>query len=103
DVHAEAVLLEHTTSDDVADKLEPSMAYPAYCPHGGAIKIDLIDMQVDHNFTISVAEAGAEVVIPRIVDQEQLRQYYMNQHLNIGDRISVTDIDTSIDLITLTD
>ncbi|WP_245696538.1 metal-dependent transcriptional regulator [Lacicoccus qingdaonensis] len=102
DVHAEAELLEHTTSDDVADKLESYLGYPEYCPHGGAIKIDLMDMQEDYTFTISEAKAGTEVVISRIVDEEKLLKYFKNQHLNIGDRITVTDIDSSIDLITLT-
>lgn len=103
DVHAEAELLEHTTSDDVADKLESYLDYPEYCPHGGAIKINLMDMQENHTVTISEAEVGSEVVISRIVDEEKLLKYFKNQHLNIGDRITVTDIDISIDLITLKD
>lgn len=102
DVHPEAELLEHTTSDDVADKLEAYLDYPEYCPHGGAIKINLMDVQEDHTVTISETGVGDEVVISRIVDEEKLLKYFKNQHLNIGDRITVTDIDSSIDLITLT-
>lgn len=103
DVHAEAELLEHTTSDHVADKLEAYLNFPEYCPHGGAIKIDLMDVQENHTVTISKAEAGSEVVISRIVDEEKLLKYFKNQHLNIGDHITIIDIDTSIDLITLKD
>lgn len=101
DVHAEAELLEHTTSNHVADKLEAYLDYPEYCPHGGAIKINLMDVQEDHTVTISETEVGDEVVISRIVDEEKLLKYFKNQHLNIGDRITVVDIDTTIDLITL--
>lgn len=59
-------------------------------------------MQEDHTITISEAEIGDEVVISRIVDEDKLLKYFKNQHLNIGDRITVTDIDIAIDLITLT-
>ncbi len=102
DVHPEAELLEHTTSNDVADKLEAYLGYPEYCPHGGAITISQMDVQEDHTITISEAEIGDEVVISRIVDEDKLLKYFKNQHLNIGDRITVTDIDIAIDLITLT-
>lgn len=102
DVHSEAELLEHTTSDDVANKLEAYLGFPEYCPHGGAIKIDLMDVQEDHTITISETKAGDEVVISRIVDEEKLLKYFKNQHLNIGDHVMIKDVDTNIDLITLT-
>lgn len=102
DVHSEAELLEHTTSDDVANKLEAYLGFPEYCPHGGAIKIDLMDVQEDHTITISETKAGDEVVISRIVDEEKLLKYFKNQHLNIGDHLMIKDVDTNIDLITLT-
>lgn len=101
DVHPEAELLEHTTSDVVADKLEEYLGFPEYCPHGGAIKIDLMDIQEDHTVTISETEAGDRVVISRIVDEEKLLKYFKNQHLNIGEHVVIKDVDTNIDLITL--
>lgn len=101
DVHAEAELLEHTTSDRVADKLEAYLDYPEYCPHGGAININLMDVQEDHSVTISDTGIGEEVVISRIVDEEKLLEYFKNQHLNIGDHVTVKDIDTTSNLITL--
>ncbi|WP_052255548.1 metal-dependent transcriptional regulator [Salinicoccus sp. YB14-2] len=101
DVHREAELLEHTTSDVVAEKLEEYLGFPEYCPHGGAIKIDLMDVQEDHTITISETEAGDRVVISRIVDEEKLLKYFKNQHLNIGEHVVIKDVDTNIDLITL--
>ena len=101
DVHPEAELLEHTTRDVVADKLEEYLGFPEYCPHGGAIKIDLMDIQEDHTVTISETEAGDRVVISRIVDEEKLLKYFKNQHLNIGEHVVIKDVDTNIDLITL--
>lgn len=101
DVHKEAELLEHTTSDPVALKLEEYLEYPEFCPHGGAIRIDQMDVQEDRTVTISDAETGVKLIISRIVDDEKLMKYFKNQHLNIGDEIIVKDIDEEIDLLTL--
>lgn len=101
DVHREAELLEHTTSDAVALKLEEYLGYPEFCPHGGAIRISQMDVQEDRTITISDAEPGRRFLISRIVDDEKLMNYFRNQHLNIGDEVIVKEVDADIDLITL--
>src|SRR5699024_2813617 len=40
EVHPEAELLDHSTSAELADRLESYLEFPEYCPHGGAISTE---------------------------------------------------------------
>lgn len=101
DVHREAELLEHTTSTLVADRLEEYLEYPEYCPHGGAIDIEQMEEQEDRTLYLPDVHEGDRITISRIVDDKKLLQYFKSHHLNIGDTVIVSDIDTDLDLITL--
>lgn len=101
EVHREAELLEHATSSIVADQLEAFLGFPEYCPHGGAISPELMDVQESETFNLNDINEMETVMISRIVDDKKLLQYFKNNNLNIGDEITVKEIDKDFDLITL--
>lgn len=101
EVHREAELLEHTTSSIVADRLERFLEYPKYCPHGGAISPELMDVQETETFNLPEINEGETIIISRIVDDKRLLQYFKNHNLDIGDEVTVEVIDKELDLITL--
>lgn len=101
EVHREAELLEHTTSSIVADRLEHFLEYPKYCPHGGAISPELMDVQETETFNLPEINEGETIIISRIVDDKRLLQYFKNHNLDIGDEVTVEVIDKDLDLITL--
>ena len=72
DVHPEAEILEHNTSDRLATALDAFLNHPKYCPHGGVIpaangKFD----SVSHRL-LADAEDGETVVIERFLDNHEL-------------------------------
>ncbi|MFD2830733.1 metal-dependent transcriptional regulator [Corticicoccus populi] len=101
EVHREAELLEHATSTIVADRLEAFLEFPEYCPHGGAISPELMDVQEEETFNLTEINEHETVMISRIVDDKKLLQYFKNHNLNIGDEITVDEIDKDLDLVTL--
>lgn len=100
-VHREAELLEHSTSNDVADRLEEFLGFPEFCPHGGAVNPDRMEYQEENTLFLPEVKAGDHIVISRIVDDRKLLQYFRNHHLNIGDEVIVDEVDEALDLITL--
>jgi len=101
EVHPEAELLEHSTSAELADRLESYLEFPEYCPHGGAISTELMEEQEVMTVHLTEAVLGEPVRISRIVDEDKLLQYFENHNLRIGDRVTVTGRDSGLDLLTL--
>ena len=101
EVHPEAELLEHSTSAELANRLEAYLDFPEYCPHGGAISTELMEEQEVRTVHLTEATLGEPVRISRIVDEDKLLQYFENHDLRIGDRVTVTGRDSGLDLLTL--
>lgn len=100
-VHDEAEKLEHTTSLDLAVRLNKYLGYPEYCPHGGAIPLELIKKQERQIYQLSDVHQGLSVVISRIVNEKKIVKYFENTHLNIGDEIKIIRYDSKLDLLHL--
>ena len=56
DVHKEAEILEHVTSNKLLQKLEKFLFYPKECPHGSPIFYDLKDFDEGNVIKLSEAE-----------------------------------------------
>ena len=69
DVHVEAERLEHAISDEVLDRLDALLGYPATDPHGDPIpsREGKLDAQVYATLATCVTERNVRVV--RITDQ----------------------------------
>lgn len=101
DVHDEAEVLEHSTSDILADRLEKYLNYPQHCPHGGAIPLELMDAQEKISVRLSDVKNDDVVSISRIMNEDKLVQYFKRANLNIKDDILITDRDNTLDLLYL--
>lgn len=89
DVHPEAEILEHNTSDRLATALDAFLNHPKYCPHGGVIpaangKFD----SVSHRL-LADAEDGETVVIERFLDNHELLTYLNAVGLQLHAKVKV--------------
>ena len=99
EVHDEAELLEHSTSDLLADRLEAYLDYPSHCPHGGAIPLDLMEKQEKVSIRLSDVELNQPVNIARMLNEEKLVHYFQRANLNVGDQIKIYEVDKTLDLL----
>jgi len=89
DVHTEAEVLEHVTSDRLIDSLEEFLGNPTYCPHGGAIPDKEGHYQEDSHVSLADTEDGADVMVERFIDNHDLLMYLHDTPLKIGQQITV--------------
>lgn len=90
DVHEEAELLEHITSDKLEERLERYLGYPEICPHGTPLSHD------DYLFNyISLDKIliGDKVVLKRLEDDKEVLRFIKGINLNIGDEIRLMSVD----------
>ncbi len=77
DVHELACKLEHYLSEEVADKIERALGYPATCPHGNPVDATAEDC----TRPLADCEPGERVIISRITDE---RTEFLGYLLEIG-------------------
>ena len=75
EVHKEAEILEHVTSDKLLQKLEKFLFYPKECPHGSPIFYDVKNFNEENIINLSEAEEDDEVVILSVEDNIELYDY----------------------------
>src|SRR5699024_4224685 len=102
EVHNEAEVLEHSTSDILADQLEKYLGYPEHCPHGGAIPLELMDTQEKISIRLSDIKNDDIVSVARMLNEEKLVQHFKRANLNINDNIQITERDKTLDLLYIT-
>lgn len=92
DVHEEAEILEHITSNTLAKRLEAFLNSPKFCPHGGIIpSADQIIQEIKYP-ALNEITVGEKVKIERVIDETELLDYLVSVQLNINDVITVTEI-----------
>jgi len=89
DVHTEAEVLEHVTSDRLINSLEEYLGNPTYCPHGGAIPDKEGHYQEDSHVSLADTEDGTDVMVERFIDNHDLLMYLHDTPLKIGQQITV--------------
>ena len=91
EVHDDAEVLEHVTSETLASRLEAYLDHPRYCPHGGMIpeKGELIH-EGEKN-TISSYPVGTKIRIARVLDERELLDYLVSIQLNIHEEYEIID------------
>lgn len=75
DVHTEAEVLEHVTSERLVDSLEAFLGNPTHCPHGGAIPDKDGHYQEDSHVSLADTQDGTTVTIERFIDNHDLLVY----------------------------
>uniref|UniRef100_UPI0026277595 metal-dependent transcriptional regulator n=1 Tax=uncultured Leptotrichia sp. TaxID=159271 RepID=UPI0026277595 len=89
DVHKEAEILEHVTSNKLLQKLEKFLFYPKECPHGSPIFYDLKDFDEGNVIKLSEAEEDDEIVILSVEDNIELYDYLRDLNINLKEQYIV--------------
>lgn len=94
EVHQEAEILEHTVSDTFIDRLDETLGFPTFCPHGGTIPRNGQPLvEINHTTLNTITDLG-RFRLSRIHDQFDLIQYLESHGLKINTELELTQIDT---------
>lgn len=89
DVHPEAEVLEHQTSNRLANALDDFLQHPKYCPHGGVIPDSEGKFDDISHLSLANVEDDQIVTIERFIDNHELLVYLAGTSLNINDKVKV--------------
>lgn len=88
DVHEQAELLEHCTSEKLKESLNKFLSYPTHCPHG-AIIYENYDA-IDNNYIkMSKLKSGDKAIIKKVSDDKELLNYLDRINLKLDDSFIV--------------
>lgn len=89
DVHQEAEVLEHQTSDRLATALDNFLQHPKACPHGGVIPSASGEFPEVSRVLLADAKDGEKVTLERFLDNHELLTYLEELQLRPGDEVTV--------------
>ena len=91
DIHSEAELLEHQTSDFLADRLSEYLGNPKFDPHGDPIPDAKGKIDADlSSIPLSEAEEGTKYTISRLFsDEKEFFDFCSQNNLKFGNTITV--------------
>ncbi|MCK6016703.1 metal-dependent transcriptional regulator [Enterococcus faecium] len=92
EVHDDAEVLEHVTSEHLADHLENYLNHPEHCPHGGSIPKKEEVVHEERRQTLKSYPVGTKVRIARVLDEKELLDYLVTIDLNINEEYEIVDI-----------
>lgn len=93
EVHADADLLEHVSSDFLIDRLDIFLGEPQFDPHGGVIpNKDGTIAEMDHTPLVEVEE-GMHFVIKEVDDQQDFLKYLLSKNVKLGDEYILKEIE----------
>lgn len=92
EVHDDAEVLEHVTSEQLADHLEDYLNHPKQCPHGGNIPHKDEVVHEERRQTLDSYPVGSTVRIARVLDEKELLDYLVTIDLNIDEEYEIIDV-----------
>ncbi len=92
EVHDDAEVLEHVTSEQLADHLEGYLNHPMHCPHGGIIPKKEQVVHEERRQTLESYPVGSKVRIARVLDEKELLDYLVTIDLNIDEEYEIVDV-----------
>lgn len=92
EVHDDAEVLEHVTSEHLTDHLENYLNHPEHCPHGGSIPKKEEVVHEERRQTLESYPVGTKVRIARVLDEKELLDYLVTIDLNINEEYEIVDI-----------
>lgn len=93
EVHDEAEILEHITSEKLLRKLEKFLFYPKECPHGSPIYYDSDKFFEKSVVKLSEVKKGEEVVIVNVEENIELYDYLKELDIKIKEEYLIEKID----------
>lgn len=103
EVHDDAEVLEHVTSDKLAARLSQFLHDPSHCPHGGMIPKAEETLHEIKRQTLKDYPVGTKIRIARVLDERELLDYLVSLTIKIGDIFEITAIADYEGPITITD
>lgn len=91
-VHDDAEVLEHATSDLLLDRLNEFLKYPTFCPHGSVIYGN--ESQLSKLEALSNIRKGKIFTIRKISDGEGLASYLFNKKVSLDRSYTLNNIDS---------
>ncbi|WP_461239952.1 metal-dependent transcriptional regulator [Paucilactobacillus sp. N302-9] len=91
DVHPEAEVLEHQTSERLINALDDFLQHPKYCPHGGVIPDKNGHFEDISHLSLAQGEDGQHVIIERFIDNHELLTYLHEIGLNVNDKVKIIE------------
>ncbi|OTN77255.1 iron dependent repressor, DNA binding protein [Enterococcus sp. 8G7_MSG3316] len=91
EVHDDAEVLEHVTSETLAARLETYLDNPRFCPHGGMIPEQGQMIHEGEKNTMSTFPVGTKIRIARVLDERELLDYLVSIDLNIHEEYQIID------------
>lgn len=92
EVHDEAEILEHVTSEVLIDRLEDYLKFPKHCPHGGMIPIKEAFVHEEERLALTEYSVGTRIRIARVLDEKELLDYLVALDLKLGEEFEINQI-----------
>lgn len=91
EVHADADLLEHVSSDILIDRLDIFLGSPKFDPHGGVIPDKDGTLPETSKFPLLEIKVGETFKIKEVDDQEEFLNYLLSKDIKLGNRYTLVD------------
>ncbi|GCF93956.1 Cro/Cl family transcriptional regulator [Enterococcus florum] len=92
EVHDDAEVLEHVTSEQLEKRLDNYLQKPKFCPHGGMIPSQGKNVHEKDRKTLIDYPVGTTVSIARVLDEKELLDYLVDLGITIHEEFTITDI-----------
>ena len=89
EIHEEAEVLEHVTSDKLLQKLEKFLFYQKECPHGSPIFYDSYWFNEANIMKLSDTEERDEIIILSVEDNIELYDYLREMDVTIKENYNI--------------
>ncbi|AYW51107.1 metal-dependent transcriptional regulator [Tetragenococcus halophilus] len=92
EVHDDAEVLEHVTSETLAHHLNEYLEHPKHCPHGGMIPKENQLVHEKKREKLTDYPVGTKVRIARVLDEHELLDYLVDINVSINEEYTITDV-----------
>lgn len=92
EVHDDAEVLEHVTSETLAHHLNEYLEHPKHCPHGGMIPKENQLVHEKKREKLTDYPVGTKVRIARVLDERELLDYLVDINVSINEEYTITDV-----------
>ncbi|MEK2534543.1 metal-dependent transcriptional regulator [Tetragenococcus halophilus] len=92
EVHDDAEVLEHVTSETLAHHLNEYLEHPKHCPQGGMIPKENQLVHEKKREKLTDYPVGTKVRIARVLDERELLDYLVDINVSINEEYTITDV-----------
>jgi len=101
EVHSDADLLEHASSDFLIERLDAFLGFPKIDPHGDLIPKQNGVIERKERSPLAEVEVGDKVVIKKVYDQNEFLEYLSSKGIQLGNVYEIANIEPFEGPITL--